>query len=254
MHKAWPAWLMVLGLLLAIFFVLDVRNFRRAPDSLREIEREPEQWSVRGAVNVIFLIAVLVGVFLPHEWKLRFGAFGITAGAVLMFASAFISWKTTPREIHEANDFNFHPVAEVGWLFLGIFLTMIPALDLLAAGDTIKLGSPLGYYFACGSLSAFLDNAPTYLTFASLAQSIGPGSDVAVHLAGGPVSATLLTAISAGSVLMGANSYIGNGPNFMVKAIAEEQGVAMPSFGGYMLWSGSILIPIFVLVTLVFFS
>ena len=251
MQKAWPAWLMVLGLLLAIFFVLDVRNFRRAPDSLREIEREPEQWSVRGAVNVIFLIAVLVGVFLPHEWKLRFGAFGLTAGAVLMFASAFISWKTTPREIHEANDFNFHPVAEVGWLFLGIFLTMIPALDLLAAGDTIKLGSPLGYYFACGSLSAFLDNAPTYLTF--LAAEMGSrGLDV--HVTGDVLQfvqkdAVLLLAISLGAVFFGAATYLGNGPNFMVKSICEKAGVHVPDFLGYIIrFSLPVLVPVLALV------
>ena len=131
---------------------------------------------------------------------------------------------------------------------------MIPALEILRVrGAEFGIVHPWQFFWLSGALSSFLDNAPTYLTFASLAQSLGPGTDAAVHLAGGPVSATLLTAISAGSVLMGANSYIGNGPNFMVKAIAEEQGVQMPSFGGYMLWSGSILIPIFVIMTFIFF-
>ena len=131
---------------------------------------------------------------------------------------------------------------------------MIPALEILRVrGAEFGIHAPWQFFWLSGALSSFLDNAPTYLTFVSLAQSLGPGTDVAVHLAGGPVSATLLTAVSAGSVLMGANSYIGNGPNFMVKAIAEEQGVKMPSFGGYMLWSGSILIPIFVVMTFIFF-
>ncbi len=139
-------------------------------------------------------------------------------------------------------------------LFAGIFATMIPALEILRVrGAELGIAEPWQFFWLSGMLSSFLDNAPTYLTFASLAQSLGPGTDTPVYLTGGPVSATLLTAISAGSVMMGANSYIGNGPNFMVKAIAEEQGVAMPSFGGYWLWSGAILIPIFIVTTFVFF-
>jgi Na+/H+ antiporter NhaD/arsenite permease-like protein len=171
-----------------------------------------------------------------------------------MAAMTGLSLATTPRELRRENGFTFGPITEVAVLFAGIFATMIPALEILRVrGAEFGIQAPWQFFWLSGALSSFLDNAPTYLTFASLAQSIGPGADVAVHLAGGPVSATLLTAISAGSVLMGANSYIGNGPNFMVKAIAEEQGVAMPSFGGYMLWSGSILIPIFVVMTFVFF-
>ena len=139
-------------------------------------------------------------------------------------------------------------------LFAGIFATMIPALEILRArGAEFGVSEPWQFFWLSGALSSFLDNAPTYLTFASLAQGLHEAGQAAVSIAGGPVSATLLAAISCGSVFMGANSYIGNGPNFMVKAIAEEQGVEMPSFFGYMLWSGGILLPLFVVVTLVFF-
>jgi Na+/H+ antiporter NhaD/arsenite permease-like protein len=165
-----------------------------------------------------------------------------------------LSLRTTHPQLRQENGFTFGPITEVAVLFAGIFATMIPALEILRVrGAELGIAAPWQFFWLSGSLSSFLDNAPTYLTFVSLAQSLGPGADTAVHLVGGPVSATLLTAISAGSVVMGANSYIGNGPNFMVKAIAEEQGVAMPSFGGYMLWSGSILIPIFVIMTFIFF-
>jgi Na+/H+ antiporter NhaD/arsenite permease-like protein len=139
-------------------------------------------------------------------------------------------------------------------LFAGIFLTMIPALEILRVrGGALGISEPWHFFWLSGSLSSFLDNAPTYLTFAALAQGVGVHGDQAVPFLGGPVPARLLEAIACGSVFMGANSYIGNGPNFMVKAIAEEQGVKMPSFFGYMGWSITYLIPIFVLVTLIFF-
>ncbi len=232
---AWPAWLLVVGTLLAIFFILDVRNFRRAPAPVRTMEKEPEQWSFRGLGNLLPLGAVLAAVFLPHEWKIGTHEFGITASALVMLAAAAISYFTTPKPFHEANDFNFHPVAEVGWLFIGIFITMIPALQLLGGGDALHLRTPLGYYFACGTLSAFLDNAPTYLTF--LAAKMGThGLDVmsvtdvrhfVVH------HEPFLIAISLSAVFFGAGSYIGNGPNFMVKSICEKAGVPTPSFLAY---------------------
>jgi Na+/H+ antiporter NhaD/arsenite permease-like protein len=131
---------------------------------------------------------------------------------------------------------------------------MIPALEILRArGDELGIRAPWQFYWLSGALSSFLDNAPTYLTFVSLAQGLHEAGQSAVPMVGGPVPESLLAAISCGSVMMGANSYIGNGPNFMVKAIAEEQGVAMPSFFGYMAWSCGILVPLFVVVTLLFF-
>jgi Na+/H+ antiporter NhaD/arsenite permease-like protein len=133
-------------------------------------------------------------------------------------------------------------------VFAGIFLTMLPALDLLRArGGELGVREPWQFFWASGALSSFLDNAPTYLTFLALAQ----GQRLAPEVVGVPEA--ILAAISLGSVFMGANTYIGNGPNFMVRAIAEARGVRMPSFGGYMLYSGAILIPVFVVVTLLFF-
>ena len=133
-------------------------------------------------------------------------------------------------------------------LFLGIFLTMIPALELLRLrGRELGVREPWQFFWATGALSSFLDNAPTYLTFLALGQGLGLAREVV------GVPHAVLAAISVGAVAMGANTYIGNAPNFMVKAIAEEAGVKMPSFFGYMLYSGAILLPLFVLVTLLFF-
>jgi Na+/H+ antiporter NhaD/arsenite permease-like protein len=249
-----PEWLFVVSILLVVFFVMDTRAVAResAADIRRDIA-EQQPLTVAGTVNVLYLLGVVLTVLvspaLPEgviQDVVRLGAMG---------AMTALSLATTPTELRRENGFTFGPITEVAVLFAGIFATMIPALEILRVrGAEFGVQAPWQFFWLSGALSSFLDNAPTYLTFASLAQSLGPGHDVAVHLAGGPVSATLLTAISAGSVLMGANSYIGNGPNFMVKAIAEEQGVAMPSFGGYMVWSGSILVPIFVVMTFVFFA
>jgi Na+/H+ antiporter NhaD/arsenite permease-like protein len=165
-----------------------------------------------------------------------------------MVAAAAVSIWKTPARVREENEFTYHPIEEVAILFAGIFATMIPALLLLKArGGELGVTEPAQFFWAAGLLSSFLDNAPTYLTFFSLAQGVG-GTDL---VAG--VSAPLLAAISAGAVFMGANSYIGNAPNFMVKAIAEEAGVRMPSFFGYMGWSCAVLLPVFGLLTLVFF-
>jgi Na+/H+ antiporter NhaD/arsenite permease-like protein len=165
-----------------------------------------------------------------------------------MLAIAATSLVTTPKAVHESNRFTLHPIAEVAALFAGIFLTMIPALDILhARGASLGLTTPRQFFWATGLLSSFLDNAPTYLTFLAIAQSL----DLPAEVVG--VTHEVLIAISAGAVFMGANTYIGNGPNFMVRAIAEERGVRMPSFGGYMLYSAAVLIPCFVMATLVFF-
>jgi Na+/H+ antiporter NhaD/arsenite permease-like protein len=178
---------------------------------------------------------------------------------VVLLVIAGLSWTYTRAQIREGNGFTWGPIAEVAKLFAGIFITIIPAIAILRAGTkgalepvvrlvTDAQGQPINamYFWLAGGLSSFLDNAPTYLVFFNMA-----GGD-AVQLMG-PLATTLL-AISAGAVFMGANTYIGNAPNFMVKAIAEEQGVKMPSFFGYMLWSGCFLIPCFLLVTWVFFS
>jgi Na+/H+ antiporter NhaD/arsenite permease-like protein len=176
----------------------------------------------------------------------------------LLLVVGVLSFYLTPRAVRAANGFTWAPIAEVAKLFAAIFVTIIPAIAILRAGTagalapvvrlvTDQAGQPVNamYFWLSGGLSSFLDNAPTYLVFFNAA-----GGDADQLM--GPLASTLL-AISAGSVFMGANTYIGNAPNFMVKAIAEEKGIAMPSFFGYMLWSGLILIPSFVLVTFVFF-
>jgi Na+/H+ antiporter NhaD/arsenite permease-like protein len=163
-------------------------------------------------------------------------------------ALTVLSFRRTPQAVHEANHFSFHPIVEVAVIFLGIFATMIPALDLLRArGAELRIHEPWEFFWATGILSSFLDNAPTYLTFLALAQGRGLEPEVV------QVPHAILAAISLGAVFMGANSYIGNGPNFMVRSIAESRGVRMPSFGGYMLYSGCILLPVFALVTFIFF-
>jgi Na+/H+ antiporter NhaD/arsenite permease-like protein len=250
----WQAWLLCVGLLLAVFYMMDVRNFKRAPMDVADRMTEHETWQFRGAANALLLAAVLVGVFLPQQWRIGTDEFHVTVGSLLMIAAAAVSYCTTQKPIHEANDFNFHPVKEVGWLFIGIFLTMIPALDILAHGGGLQLTTPLQVYFASGTLSAFLDNAPTYLTF--LASEMGhfelnvnSRSDVMTFLDPNIGHPAFVVAISLGAVFFGAGSYIGNGPNFMVKAISEKSGVSTPSFVGYIFrYSLPILVPILALV------
>jgi Na+/H+ antiporter NhaD/arsenite permease-like protein len=251
--RLFPQWLFAVGILLALFYVVDRRAVAREPASsaARDIA-ELRPLELKGTQNFLYLLGVVAAVLfspaLPEGIVRDVMRLGVMA---LMTA---LSLATTSNELRSENGFSFGPIVEVAVLFAGIFATMIPALEILRTrGADLGVTAPWQFFWLSGGLSSFLDNAPTYLTFASLAQGLGPGGDVPVHLTGGAVSATLLAAISCGSVFMGANSYIGNGPNFMVKAIAEEQGVPMPSFAGYMGWSGAILIPIFVVVTLVFF-
>jgi Na+/H+ antiporter NhaD/arsenite permease-like protein len=247
----WGAWLLAVGLLLVWFYVADVRNFRRAPPEVSARQTARETWMFRGAVNVLLLTVVLAGVFLPQDWRIGTDAFHFTAGSLLMLGAAVASYFITPRHIHEANDFSFHPVQEVGWIFVGIFLTMIPALDILAHGGGIQLDTPLQTYFASGALSAFLDNAPTYLTFLAAEMGhfgldVGSPMDVLKFLELHP---TFVVAVSLGSVFFGAGSYIGNGPNFMVKSISDKSGVETPGFLGYMLrFSLPVLVPILAIV------
>jgi Na+/H+ antiporter NhaD/arsenite permease-like protein len=250
-EQVWPAWLMCVGLLLAVFFVMDMRNFRRAPREVAARETAQEIWMFRGAGNVLLLVLVLIGVFLPQQWRLGSDGFHVSVGALVMVAAAAISYFATPKPIHEANDFSFHPVQEVGWLFIGIFLTMIPALQLLAHGGVIQLDTPLQAYLASGALSALLDNAPTYLTFLAAEMGhfgldVGNPADVRHFL---DLHPAFVVAVSLGSVFFGAGSYIGNGPNFMVKAISEKSHVKTPKFLGYILgFSLPILVPILVVV------
>ncbi len=251
-QHVWVEWLAVIGLLLAVFWVMDTRNFRRVPKDLQEFHaKEPETWLFRGLGNLVWLGVILGAVFLPHTWDIGTEAFAVPVSALVMAGAAIASWKLTPPPVHEANDFTFGPVKEVAWLFVGIFLTMRPALDLLQSGEALTLHHPLQYYFFSGALSAFLDNAPTYLAFLAAAMgahhtSVGDPGQVAAFTADHGI---FVVAVSLGAVFFGAGSYIGNGPNFMVKAIAHKAHVRTPTFLGYILrFSLPILVPILALV------
>ena len=173
-----------------------------------------------------------------------------------MLFMAGLSWLSTPATLRSENGFSWHPIVEVAVVFAGVFATMVPALQILnARGGEFGLKSPWQFFWASGLLSSFLDNAPTYLTFTAAASGlVGTDASRLGELAHSEAGIALLGAVSLGSVLMGANTYVGNGPNFMVRAIAEQSGVRMPTFFGYMAWSGAILLPLFVAMTWVFFE
>jgi Na+/H+ antiporter NhaD/arsenite permease-like protein len=230
-------WLATVAALLAIFYYLEQKAFRQLPQKTgEEIQSRGESWRCDGVGNVLVLLALVAAVFLPEAW------FPVREVAMLGLAAG--SWWGTSRTIHQKNAFTFMPVKEVALLFFGIFLTMMPALAWIAArGASLNFTNPAGYYFACGGLSAVLDNAPTYLNFFQLIQSGNP--DLVLNRE--------LVAVSLGAVFFGALTYIGNGPNFMVKAIAQETGVECPTFFRYLThYSLPILLPILVLVGLMF--
>jgi Na+/H+ antiporter NhaD/arsenite permease-like protein len=255
-------------ILLVVYFLVDTVMVRKeSPEARNPAKSDSEEaLSITGSFNFILLGGVVVAVLMSGVWKpgVEINVFHVhwelqnIARDLALLLIAYISWKVTDRENREANGFTWFPIMEVGKLFVGIFLTIVPAIAILKAGTdgalggvvslvTNDAGEPVNamYFWMTGILSSFLDNAPTYLVFFNTA-----GGD-AVHLMG-PAANTLL-AISAGAVFMGANTYIGNAPNFMVRAIAEEQNVAMPSFFGYMVWSIGILIPLFFLTNYLFF-
>ena len=262
----WPQWLVVNIALLILFFGMDSFIFdkeeKERPGSQLEEVMKHEPVGIAGKLNFVFLAGVVVAIYLSGTPALK-DLFMVRE--LVMVALAAAAYFTTAEENRKANNFTFAPIIEVAVLFVGIFITMGPALQILNAwgsGHRADLGefavaAPWQYFWITGVLSSFLDNAPTYLTFASTATGQAGLSidELGKYLVSEPVAKNnhILTAISAGAVFMGANTYIGNGPNFMVKAIAEENGVKMPSFFGYMAYSGAILIPIFIVVTFLFF-
>jgi Na+/H+ antiporter NhaD/arsenite permease-like protein len=295
-EHCWPMWAVAVGVLLVLFFVVDYRNYLRAPKAVRAELAEPaDQWRFEGLGNLIFLGVILAAVFVTGPPFLREG---------LMVAAALGSYFTTAAPVHEANHFNFHPIQEVAILFVGIFATMMPALDWLQANSGV-IGEPSAafFYWASGTLSSVLDNAPTYLSFlkAVSAAFVHPETIAQVrHLlqsgaldlanasphvhstvaalqkyyaaqlqAGTVDSDTIETAfllgnasfnryivaVSVGAVFFGANTYIGNGPNFMVKSIAEHQKVHTPGFLGYIFrYTLPLMVPMLLLVWWLFFS
>jgi Na+/H+ antiporter NhaD/arsenite permease-like protein len=237
--RLWRHWLLMTVLLLATYFVWDSMAYTRETlGTIRRDRAETEPLRIRGGLNALWLLGVVGAVALLRA-PLR---------EVAIVALAALSLWRTPGGVRRANGFTAAPMVEVAVLFFGIFLTMVPALELLRMrGGELGVREPWQFFWVAGALSSFLDNAPTYLTFLALAQGLRLPNEVV------GVSHAVLAAISVGAVAMGANSYIGNAPNFMVKAIAEEAGVNMPSFLGYMAYSGAVLIPLFVVVTFVFF-
>ena len=251
-------------ILLLVFYALDTWLWRKAPAAPASGANIPVK--LYGSFNLLLIAGVVGAVLMSGLWQsgVTLDVYGTPltlqslARDVLLLLLAMASLWLTPRQIRTDNAFTWFPMVEVSKLFIGIFITIAPAITILRAGEAGHLaaliktvstqsGEPVNlmYFWMTGLLSSFLDNAPTYLVFFNLAS--GDATQMM-----GPLASTLL-AISMGAVFMGANTYIGNAPNFMVKAVAEQSGVKMPGFFGYMLWSGAILIPLFVLVSWVFF-
>jgi Na+/H+ antiporter NhaD/arsenite permease-like protein len=271
-----PQWVAVNGSLLVIFFIWDSIAIHREVSTPQQEEAletplSNEPFGIEGKHNFLGLAAIVAIIycsgqglgnsffqkFLPGDGETW--PFGVQE--TLMALTTLICYLMTSGVTREKNRFGLGPIIEVAVLFAGIFITMIPALAILnVKGKTLGVDTPAEFFWATGILSSFLDNAPTYLTFAVTACGMY-GVDAErgrylhhfLNLPEAVTTAKILAAISCGSVFMGANTYIGNGPNFMVKAIAEENNVKMPGFFGYMLYSGGILIPIFMMVTFLFF-
>jgi Na+/H+ antiporter NhaD/arsenite permease-like protein len=257
--RLWKEWLLVNGLLLLAANRLDqwVLNREKNRHSVAEaMQHEPLR--LLGWHNLFFLGGIVLVILGKGEGWGGEWPFGMQEALMIMIT--LVAYFTTKQDIRTANRFSFAPINEVAILFAGIFITMIAPLTVLNThGKELGLTEPWQYFWGTGLLSSFLDNAPTYLTLAATAAgSLGVSVEQQKYLAeflaqGGAAAAEILAAVSCGAVFMGANTYIGNGPNFMVKAIAEENGVRMPSFFGYMAWSGIVLMPLLLIVTLVFF-
>ena len=262
-----PETLCLVGTLLAVFYAIDSFWYRK--EGVLKVDPTPDtnpSFGLEGSVNFVLLGVVVALVLMSGLWNpgIEFHVAGTEVGLPqlvrdgALIGVTFVSLALTKRDVRENNQFSWAPMQEVAKLFIGIFITMVPVLAMLKAGEagafaavtravTAPDGSPLpwAYFWFAGVLSSFLDNAPTYLVFFNLA-----GGDPAVLMT---TLAPTLAAISAGAVFMGANTYIGNAPNFMVKAIAEDRGIRMPSFFGYMAWSFGILVPLFVVMTFIWF-
>lgn len=256
-----PEWLFMNVLLLVIFYFWDRRAYAKESQSIKVLDiSRYEPVSISGKINFLFIAGVLLTIIFGKEI-----AFLITSNPeaeptpyreVIMIAMSLLSMLFTKKEYRNANNFNFGAIIEVAVLFAGIFITMIPALILLEhKGGEFGVNEPWQFFWMTGGLSSFLDNTPTYLTYVSLAKGVF-GLDAIKDLAFHEHADIILRAISLGAVFMGANTYIGNGPNFMVKAISDQKSpfqVKTPSFFGFMLYSAGILLPLFIAVTFIFF-
>lgn len=268
-----PVLIFNMAILLFVFYHLDKWAYRKdiARGRKPDISKPGTEFSIDGLHNIVFLVMIVAAVILSGvlpgmsafqdaAGNVRgihiFGEVTLTFPAmieiVLILLAAWLSFKTTKSEIRRRNHFTWGAIKEVAVLFIGIFITMQPALMLLkAVGPELGVTEPFQMFWTTGTLSSFLDNTPTYLVFLTTAGTLGFTQGIATSL--GTVPQKVLSAVSCGAVFMGANTYIGNAPNFMVKSISDENGVNMPSFFGYMLWSLVFLVPVFVIDTLVFF-
>ncbi|HQS31701.1 MAG TPA: sodium:proton antiporter [Polaromonas sp.] len=267
LRHIFPETLFLAGSLLVIFYLLDSWYYRKegvlpvdpTPDTRRiGFDGGINFWLLAGVVALVLMSGFWQGAPVFRVWGTEVGLQGMVRDAGLV-ALTLISLKLTPASVQHSNQFSWGPMQEVAKLFAGIFLTIIPVIAMLRAGADGPFGAvvsavtrpdgqpdPAMYFWATGALSSFLDNAPTYLVFFNTA-----GGDPTLLMT---ALAPTLAAISAGAVFMGANSYIGNAPNLMVKAIAEDRGINMPSFLGYLAWSGAVLVPLFVVMTFIWFK
>jgi Na+/H+ antiporter NhaD/arsenite permease-like protein len=240
----WPMWAVGVGILLMMFYVVDKINFARASRKIRQMETIHETWKFDGLTNLFFLAVILGAIFVKI----------IFVREAVMFAAALGSYFTTQKSVHEANHFNFHPIREVAVLFAGIFATMLPALDWLNIHSREVIGanpSPGILYWSTGGLSAVLDNAPTYLGFLNALFGATRAKEISELLGG---NSSNILAISVGAVFFGAATYIGNGPNFMIKAVADRQKIRTPSFLEFILkFTLPYLLPMLLVVWLLFF-
>jgi Na+/H+ antiporter NhaD/arsenite permease-like protein len=258
-QHVWHIWLLTIAIVLAIFYLIDVKNYKSKTDAVdKEYTGKIE---IRGKKNFVYLLIIIISVFLdpavlsfvPSLHPLPFGI-----REIIMFSVAFISYKRADKEALKGNEFDFEPIKEVAFLFIGIFATMIPALQLVAY-ETHRYGEKLTadiFYWGTGIFSAILDNAPTYLNFLSAAMGkFGLNIENFQHVKQFEMQDPIyLMAISVAAVFFGAMTYIGNGPNFMVKSISESSGIKLPTFFGYVVkYSAPILLPVFTLVWFLFF-
>lgn len=244
--QLWKEWITAVMILLVIYFLWDTLMYKKETVSQSSSSAGGSKFSSAGNINFLWLAGIVLSVAFLTE-----PIYGIPVREIVMVLMIVLSLITTSKTLREENKFTYNPIIEVAYLFLGIFLTMIPSLILLETrGQELGVTKPWQFFWMTGGLSSFLDNTPTYLVFFELAKGLKMTEDI---VASTGISAHLLAAISLGAVFMGANTYIGNAPNFMIKVIAEESRIKMPSFLGYMLWSISILIPLFILITFIFF-
>lgn len=268
-----PVLIVNMIVLLIMFYFIDRREYCRDIAHGRHpvIRTAGTKITLKGMHNLIFLVMIIAAVILsgvlpklPAFQNAQGEVFSIPVygevsfpvssliEVILILVAAFLSFRTTKKEIRMANHFTWGAIKEVGILFVGIFITMQPALMILKqVGANLGLSKPFEMFWVTGALSSFLDNTPTYLVFLTTAGAMNFSEGIATAV--GILPQTMLLAISCGAVFMGANTYIGNAPNFMVKAIADENGIRMPSFFGYLWWSVRFLIPVFILDMLIFF-